>query len=113
MCKYQTCKKFGHFADPNNKKNIYCEEHSLYGMVSIYKGKCRFTNCGNKPEYNYKLSKHPIACELHKSDTMVNVSSYYKDKCAFHKCNNGIAYNYVYKKQSKFCHLHIINDYYI
>lgn len=101
-CIIKNCRQISYF----NLEGLcreYCIEHKTNEMINIVKC-CVSPNCIKDAFFNEKQYNWGMYCNIHKTDTMINVLGY--KYCIEINCNKKALYNYKNEKKAILCKDH-------
>lgn len=88
---------------PDEKKGIYCNDHSATGMIDVSRRTCLCEKCYSRPVYNISSEKIGLYCSKHKNKDMVIVS---RKKCNHEDCQKEPNFNLPTETVGIYCKEH-------
>jgi hypothetical protein len=106
-CIEEHCNKQSLFNLPNEKRGIYCREHSNKNMIDVISKRCLEEKCDKQPNFNFLNENLGIYCNKHKKAGMIDVLS---KRCLENNCNKQPIFNFFNEKIGIYCKEHKKNN---
>jgi hypothetical protein len=106
-CKQSGCNIRPNFNYEGEKKGIYCNQHSLLGMIDVKNKRCKQSGCNIQPTFNYEGEKKGVYCAKHSSPEMICVTV---KRCKQSGCNIIPNFNYEGEKKGVYCDKHSLPE---